>query len=592
MSSADSRSDIRLPWGRGPWAIGFVALALVALGVVPILMGRRAVESQRHIEGVLEPALSLASDLSLLHARQRARFQAFLLTGDRLTYREPYVGAISDEEEVFDELAPLVRGMDLDIRERLALLSSIATQWHVGHQVAFDSGDPLEELRADLPNEQADYDALQRATQELERSIESEVEAGRRGMERARLLQTRIAVGLVMVALAATVLVGIVGRRLRGLSIEAEVRRREAVRARREIDALLEATGDGVLGIGLDGRCISMNHVGSELLGYTELEIRGRDVHDTVHHSVADGTSRSRETSPILRALEEGTQAERDDDVLWRRRGTSFPARWSLRPLVDGIELRGAVLTFTDMTAIREHEEALRRAVRARDEVVAIVSHDLRNPLGVVAAAADLLIDLPLDEDERTEQASIIARSAGRMGRLIEDLLDVASIEADAMVVRTSPEEAGPILEEIEAVFGDQARERGLTLTTKVATGTPPARADRDRLFQALSNLVGNALKFTPAGGTIVVAAAAARDGVSFTVTDDGPGIPEDERDRLFDRFWQAERHDRTGAGLGLAIARGIAEAHGGHVDMSSTPGEGASFSLVLPAASSRSDAV
>lgn len=584
------RSDTLPPWGGGPWAIGFVAVALVALGVVPILMGRRAEQTQRQIQDVLEPALHLASDLSLLHARQRARFQAFLLTGDRPTYREPYVRAISDENDVFDGLRPLVRGMDLDIRERLALLSSLATQWHIGHQVAFGSGDPVEDLRADLPDEQAAYDALQRATQELERSIQSEVEAGRRRMERARSLQTRIAVGLVIVALGAMLLVGLVGRQLRGLTAEAEKRRREAVRARREIDALLEATGDGVLGIGLDGRCTSMNHVGSELLGYTEMEIQGRDVHDTIQHTSADGTPRSREDSAILEALKEGARADTDDDILWRRRGTSFPARWSLRPLVDGIELRGAVLTFTDMTAIRENEEALRRAVRIRDEVVAIVSHDLRNPLGVVAAAADLLIDLPLDEGERQEQASIIARSAARMARLIEDLLDAARIEAGVLVVRPSPEEAGPILAEIEAVFGDQAREKGLTLTTEVASGTPLAQADRDRVIQALSNLVGNAFKFTPEGGRVVLAAAEVDDGVAFTVTDDGPGIPEDEQGRLFDRFWQAERHDRTGAGLGLAIVRGIAEAHGGHVDVTSVPGEGATFSLVLPVPSGGGD--
>jgi PAS domain S-box-containing protein len=459
--------------------------------------------------------------------------------------------------------------MDLDVRERLARLSSLSTQWHVGHQLAFDLAGALEELRSDLSVEEVAYDELQRATLELQRVIRSEVAAGRRQMERALVLQTRITIGLVILALGATLVVGLVGRHLRGLTAEAEKRRREAVRARREIDALLEATGDGVLGIGLDGKCISMNHVGSELLGYTEMEIRGRDVHETVHHTYPDGTPRPREASPILRALEKGTQAESDDDVLWNRRGISFPAKWSVRPLMDGTEVRGAVLTFTDMTVIHENEEALRRAVRARDEVVAIVSHDLRNPLGVVAAAADLLLDLPLDEVERREQAAIIARSAGRMTRLIEDLLDVARIEAGALLVRTAPEEAGPILDEIQAVFRAQAKEKGVTLETVVAEGTPPARADRDRIIQALSNLVGNALKFTSAGGTVTVAAGPVEGGVALTVSDDGPGIPREEQGQLFDRFWQANRHDRQGAGLGLAIVRGVAEAHGGRVDVS-----------------------
>ena len=138
MAAAKARPDALPPWGGGPWAIAFVAVALVALAVVPILMGRRASESQRRIEDVLEPARTLASDLSLLQARQRARFQAFLLTGDVPAYREPYVAAISEEERVFNELRPLVGTMDLDVRESLARLSSLSTQWHVGHQVAFD----------------------------------------------------------------------------------------------------------------------------------------------------------------------------------------------------------------------------------------------------------------------------------------------------------------------------------------------------------------------------------------------------------------------------------------------------------------------
>ncbi len=585
MPARAPRPDTLPSWGGGQWAIGFVALALVALGVVPILMGQRAEQTRRRIQDVLEPALELATDASLLHARQRARFQAFLLTGDRQTYRQPYVTAISEEEEVFTRLQPLVRSMDLDIRERLAELSSLSTQWHVTHQVAFDSGDPVEALRADLEHEQASFDELQGAAQELVRSIRSEREAGLRRMERAAALQTRIAVGLVLVALGAMAVVGFVARHLRGLTAEAEHRRREAVRSRREIDALLEATGDGVLGIDLSGACTSINHVGSQLLGFSETEIRGRDVHDTFHHSLPDGTARSRDASLLLCALRDGAQAEADDDVLWTRRGAAFPAKWALRPLVDGLEVRGAVLTFTDMTSIREHEDALRRAVRARDEVVSIVSHDLRNPLGVVAAAADLLLDLPLDESERREQTAIIARSAGRMGRLIEDLLDVSRIEAGALVVRTAPEEPEPILEELLDLFGGQAREKNLTLTIAVAPGTGRARADRDRIIQALSNLLGNALKFTPQGGTVRVTAADAEGGVAFSVADDGPGIPPEERGRLFDRFWQAERHGRTGAGLGLAIVRGIAEAHGGRVEVASEAGEGSTFSLVLPAA-------
>jgi signal transduction histidine kinase len=220
-----------------------------------------------------------------------------------------------------------------------------------------------------------------------------------------------------------------------------------------------------------------------------------------------------------------------------------------------------------------------------REEVVSVVSHDLRNPLGVVAGAADLLLDLPLEDAERQKQARIIRRSAQRMGRLIEDLLDIARIEAGALVVRPVVEEPGELLSEIQATYASQAKERGVTLEVVLEPDIPSARMDPDRIHQALANLVTNALKFTPAGGCVTLAAGERGEGwIVLSVSDTGPGIPQGMGDRLFDRFWQANRHDRTGSGLGLAIVRGIAEAHGGSVEVTSRPGDGATFSLRLPA--------
>lgn len=586
MTDTPARPDHDAPSRtRGRWALAFVAVAVVALAVVPILLGRRSAAVQTEIATVLEPARLLGVRLSLIQARQMARFQSFLLTGER-GYVGQYEAALATEAELYEDLSRLVEGMDLEVRERLARLSTQVGLWHLNHQLAFDSEDArLAVVGEGLARERARYADVQSATLALERALQGEVDAGRRRVLDTQELQTSITLWLVVLALGATVVVGQVGQRLGAVTREAERRRREAVDARREIDAVLEATGEGVLGIDLQGRCISLNRAGCALLGFTERDIRGRDVHETIHHTRADGTPRTRGGSPILQALQDGGRAQASDDVLWRRDRTGFPARWSLQPLVDGIEVRGAVLTFTDITEIREKEDQLRRAVRARDEVVSIASHDLKNPLGVVAGAAELLLDLPLGEEDRRRQAEIIKRSAERMLHLTEDLLDVARIEAGAMVVRPSAEDPAPLLDDLAEYFRPQAEARDIALTVAVAPDTPRARVDRDRLIQALSNLVGNALKFTPPGGSIRVEAGPSDDDtVALSVVDTGPGIPEDQRGRLFDRFWQASRDDRTGSGLGLAIVRGIAEAHDGRVEVASTVGEGSRFTIHVPA--------
>ncbi|MEE2899266.1 MAG: PAS domain-containing sensor histidine kinase [Gemmatimonadota bacterium] len=570
---------------RATSALAFVALALIALAVVPIYFSQRAARAQEEISEILQPALEASARLSLAQARVTDRFQRFLLTDDR-SLRTQYNAEVAIEDSLFTKLGGLVRVMDFEVRERLAQLSAESARWHFENRRAFDEPD-RGDIRAALVAESlTSFDNLEIAARELERVIESQVREG--GRESARLLRLQfwVTLALAAVALASTLVLGLVSRRLRTFMAEADQRRSQAVRSQRDIDALLEATGEGVLGIDLEGKCTSLNRVGCVLLGFSEREIRGRDMHDTVHHSTADGEPRDREDSVILAALGEGGRVDSgDEDVLWRRDRTSFPSRWSLHPLVDGTDVRGAVLTFGDISEIRDKETALRRAVYQREEVVSIVSHDLRNPLGVVAAAADLLIELPLDEKERRLQAEIIARSAGRMGRLIEDLLDVARIEAGAFVVRPSAERVRPILEEAIELSAHQAEQAGVALLVEVASHVPPARMDRDRILQALTNLIDNALRFTARGGSVTLGGVE-RDGrVALSVSDTGEGIAPDAVDRLFDRFWQTEGAGKGVAGLGLAIVRGIVEAHEGEVQVESEQGVGTTFVLLLPSA-------
>ncbi len=606
--SPDSASLRQAPPAHGKsgaLAVIFVALAMVAIAALSIVTGRKATAADRAVVEFIDPARPMATRLSLAQARQSYLFQVYLLSGDE-SVRARYQQAVGEERAVQEELNDLMDDVEasrpfqrtdaLQIRDRLARLSTHSEVWHLEHQQVFDSlgrmaafdfSVPPEYVLEALAQEQASYAELQAATLQLDTAIQQEVAWGRREVARYREWQTWGAVGLLVVGLVATLVMAVVGWMMRTLTVEAHRRRRDAVIARREYEALVSATGDGVLGIDLEGLCTTLNHAGVELLGYRERELEGKDFHRTLHHTRPDGEPCRREDCPIMTTLAVGGETRSaSDEILWRKGGSPLPVQWSLRPLVDGLELRGGVLTFTDMTEINEKEEALRRAVRIREEVVSVVSHDLRNPLGVVKGAAELLLDLPLRDEERKKQAMIIQRSAERMTSLIEDLLDVSRIEAGAIVLRSTTEDPTEILEETREIFAPQANEKRIRLLVNVHPATPRILVDRDRVLQALANLMENAIKFTPAGGRVILSARKMDGGqVGLAVCYTGPGLDIEAMEHLFDRFWQASRHYRTGSGLGLAIVSGIVEAHGGTVDVVSRPGEGASFRLILPAA-------
>jgi len=568
--------------------LGFIALSLLALGVLPSFMSRRIDAVAVQIESVLEPARRFGQDLTLLQARKAAQFEAYLLTGDGGNAQR-YLDLENLEQERFEQLQDIVERSELAVRAQITALSAASQTWHAAH---VGEGGPLsddvgrEVYLSVLPADLRRYEAVLRAAAELEAALVAEVTAARREMDEARQAQARLSIALAVLALGATLGVGVIGRRVGALGREAEEGRADALRSRREMGAVLEASADGVVGMDLSGRCSSLNRTGSELLGVPEHDAQGRSVHDLLHGKAPPEEAHAPEACPLLISLDAGMEREDPESVVWRRDGTSFPADLHLRPLVDGREVRGGVLTIIDMTSVREAEDALRQAVRARDEVVTIVSHDLRNPLGTVMAAADLLADLPLPPEKRDEQIAIIRRASSRMSRLIEDLLDVASIEAGVLAVDPEPVPVRPLIEDTAELFRQPAKGAGLVLETTVAEDLPPILADRGRMEQVLGNLVGNALKFTDVGGRIDLSAVRSEDGVRLSVTDTGRGIDSVGRENLFDRFWRVESSGSrgTGTGLGLTIVHGIVQAHGGRVEVESAVGVGSAFHVEIPA--------
>lgn len=230
--------------------------------------------------------------------------------------------------------------------------------------------------------------------------------------------------------------------------------------------------------------------------------------------------------------------------------------------------------------------EVAEKAISARDEVLRVVAHDLRNPLSTAVLAVEAL-SRPTEE-RRTgvvRQTQRIKRALDRANRLINDLLDISRIESGGIPIEPHALDASALAREVVDMFGDAAAAASVALSGDVSPDLPPVLADEQRIIQVLGNLIGNALKFTPAGGKVNVSAERSGTELEWVVSDSGPGLPPDQVAHVFDPFWQACRTDRRGAGLGLAIAKGIVDAHHGRIWVDSEPGHGCRFHFTLPIA-------
>ncbi|HVD25715.1 MAG TPA: HAMP domain-containing sensor histidine kinase [Gaiellaceae bacterium] len=224
--------------------------------------------------------------------------------------------------------------------------------------------------------------------------------------------------------------------------------------------------------------------------------------------------------------------------------------------------------------------ERLQEADELERNFLMTVSHELRTPLTAIRGHVDALREgVAEDPASRAASMDVIAAEAARLERLVGDVLDLAKLDTRRFTLRNEEVDMGRLLEQAYTSFAEQARQRGIDYTSEIKA-RPVIVADGDRVLQIISNLLSNAFRWTPDGGRVELALEQENGDVSVAVEDSGPGIPKDEQDRIFRPFFS---RDGGGTGLGLAIARELASAHGGRILLDSTPGQGTTFTLVLP---------
>jgi two-component system sensor histidine kinase VicK len=356
--------------------------------------------------------------------------------------------------------------------------------------------------------------------------------------------------------------------------------------ATRQRELILQSVGDGIYGIDLEGRVTFINQAGAYALGYTPEQLTGRDLHEVIHHSHADGTPYSKSTNPILQALRRYESIRMRDEVFWRHDGSAFPVEYSANPLMENGHISGMVVAFQDVSERRRLE-------RMKDEFISTVSHELRTPLTSLRASLGLISSGTLDKrpEKQRQMLDMAIGNSDRLIRLVNDILDFEKVEKGKLAFDRQPVEAIDLLRRAADVAYSAASQRHIS----VGVDAPSAQvlADEERILQVLNELVVNAIKFSPPDTSIrlsaqpVSAGAETRAEVCFTVEDQGRGIAPEKLDRIFERFQQGDASDSRalgGTGLGLALCRSIVEQHGGRIWAESTPGKGSRFHFTLPA--------
>jgi PAS domain S-box-containing protein len=348
----------------------------------------------------------------------------------------------------------------------------------------------------------------------------------------------------------------------------------------RESALILNSATDGIMGIGLDNRPTFLNPAGVRILGMTLSDMQGRTIHEAVHHSHADGTPWPEKDCTNTVTMHRGDPITIMDDTFWRLDGTSFPVEYASTPMCDeeGNNL-GAVVTFRDVTERRAIE-------RMKSEFVSTVSHELRTPLTSIRGALGLLSSGLLGPmaERGQRMLEIAVTNTDRLVRLINDILDLERIGSGKVELTRGSVDAQAIMDQAREGIQSMADQAGIRIVAEPAAGS--LWGDSDRLIQTLTNLLGNAIKFSPANTTVTLSGTAGMADFTFCVADQGRGVPDDKLDSIFQRFSQvdaSDSRDKGGSGLGLAICESIVSAHGGRIWAEANHPTGSRFQFTIP---------
>ena len=363
------------------------------------------------------------------------------------------------------------------------------------------------------------------------------------------------------------------------VDVRMRIRAQRTLRAEKErVDLLLNSTAEAIYGVDPEGRCTFCNPATLRLLGYRdERELLGKNLHALIHPNRPDGGHYPAEECRIMQAFRQSEGLHVDDEVLWRADGISFPVEYWSYPIRRGKETIGAVVTFLDISERKLAEASMKDALRELDAFVYTVSHDLRSPLAAIIGFAEFLSEnhaAHLDDNARLA-LSEIEKQGERMTAMMEDLLVLARV--GKLPLPEEPVDVDAVVHEVLQELGSRLACAGLAVCWE---SLPPVRVPRTLLTQIFVNLIDNAIRYAGReGGPIEIGGMREGEKVRFFVRDQGPGIPEEERRRIFDVFYRGSAgRSVAGTGVGLATVQKIARLYDGRAWVEETPGGGSTF--------------